>query len=374
MRLLNLLLISLCLACSTAQALTEYGFDALTQGELEKLHKSLTGRVLLIPGTLPWRSIRIVGKFENSDQAAEFYYQCLASCGYEIVSTGPFDRLRDAPQASAFAAVSGPASMAPASAPSAIVAVPEKRKTRVITIAAELGALSLGRRYQSGVDFLAALDDLTASNVGSGFVLGHGISGGLKTVRLTSSGRPLSAYIKALDSDSDYKSLARPRMQVLEAETGSIATGQSVAVPSQTLTTGNGAAGASTSSSIQYKNVQLSMEITPEIMDDGRILLRIVQSDDSISGTQVISGNTVPTIASQTFSTTTIVRPYETVALGGINVERDTKSTKGPRGLARIPFLGRLFRVDQSEREKSELVIFVTAWMESPTGNSSGKQ
>lgn len=231
----------------------------------------------------------------------------------------------------------------------------------VVVIEAEIGALSLGRRYESGVDLLAALDDFEASNVGGGLAAGSGISRGLRGLTLGASSRPLSRYIKLLDSDTDYTSVARPRLQVMSGQAAKIATGQRVAVPTQTLTSFQG--GPQTASNIQYQDVQLALEITPEVQDSGSIVLRIVQSDDSISGSQVIAGNTVPTISSQTFSTVTSVRPLQTIALGGIRSERTTKTAKGPRGLAKVPLLGRLFRVDGSESQKSELVIFVTCWL-----------
>jgi type II secretory pathway component GspD/PulD (secretin) len=169
----------------------------------------------------------------------------------------------------------------------------------------------------------------------------------------------MSRYVKLLDQDSDYHSVSRPRMQCMSGETASISTGSRVAVPSSTLTTNFG--GPSTSSNITYQNIALSLEVTPTLLPSGRISLLIKQTDNSISGTQVISGNTVPTIASQTFSTRTVVESGQLIALGGIRIDRNNATKKGPSGLAKVPLIGRLFRVDGGDSTKSELLILLSA-------------
>lgn len=254
---------------------------------------------------------------------------------------------------------------APAADSAQMVAAPAPlpyKSGAVVVIHAEVGALRLGTKYESGVDFLGALDRFAVGQPGlQTFALGAGVSGGLRGLQLGSAARPLSDYIKALDSDSDYSSFARPRMEVVSGGTARIATGQRVAVPTQSVTTFTGQ--AATSSNIDYKDVQLSMEITPHVLDGGKIALRIVQSDDSISGSQTISGNTVPTIASQTFSTETVVNRGDTIALGGIRIKRTSKDSKGVRGLRRVPLLGRLFGTKSDESTDSELVILVTCYV-----------
>ncbi|MBN8421906.1 MAG: type II and III secretion system protein [Verrucomicrobia bacterium] len=231
----------------------------------------------------------------------------------------------------------------------------------VISISAEIGSVTLGKTHQSGVDFLAALDDFRVSNdgAGTGVTLGTGQNAYQHGFTVGSSAQPLSRYIKLLDQHSDYNSIARPRMECLSGETAMISTGQRVAVPSQTLTASFG--GPSTSATISYQNVVLSLEIRPVLLETGRIGLTIKQTDDSISGTQVISGNSVPTIASQKFSTRTVVNQGECIALGGIRINRTTKSATGPRGLSRIPVLGRLFRVEKQDVQNAELLILITA-------------
>ena len=230
---------------------------------------------------------------------------------------------------------------------------------KVISISAEIGSVTLGNTYSSGVDILAALDDFRVSNTGSGLTLGKSSIVSPSGATASTGAQAISRYVKLLNQTSDYNSIARPRMECLSGETATISTGQRVAVPSTTLTASFG--GPSTSATITYQNVALSLEIRPVLLPTGRISLTIKQTDDSISGTQVISGNSVPTIASQKFSTKTIVNPGECIALGGIRITRTTKTATGPIGLSKIPLLGRLFRVQGGNKQDAELLILITA-------------
>ena len=238
----------------------------------------------------------------------------------------------------------------------------EIRELDVIAIDAEIGAVTLGNTHSAGLDILAALDDFKSSNVTGGtggWFLGKNQSSNSSGPYLSSAAQPLSRYVQLLDQDSDYHSVSRPKMQCMSGQTAMISTGSRVAVPSSTLTTNFG--GPSTSSNISYQNIALSLEVTPTLLSSGRIALAIKQTDNSISGTQVISGNSVPTIASQTFSTFTVVESGQLIALGGIRINRTTETRKGPKGLARLPLIGRLFRVDGANSTNSELLILLTA-------------
>ena len=67
-----------------------------------------------------------------------------------------------------------------------------------------------------------------------------------------------------------------------------------------------------------------------------------------------------PSFTSRETETTVVVQNRESVLLGGIIDERVERTRNGVPFLMDVPVLGRLFRVEQDKRERTELVILIT--------------
>ena len=170
----------------------------------------------------------------------------------------------------------------------------------------------------------------------------------------------LTRYVNLLDSQRDFKVLSRPSVYTTNNGKAVIASGQRIAVPTQILANGAGIGGiASTSASIDYRDVVLKLEVVPLINSDDEVTLRIAQINDNIVGQQEISGNTLPIINTQELVTTVTVKNGSTVVLGGLITERDGESGRGVIFLRRIPVIKHLFGTTTKDRKREELLIFI---------------
>jgi type IV pilus assembly protein PilQ len=118
---------------------------------------------------------------------------------------------------------------------------------------------------------------------------------------------------------------------------------------------------SSGATTIQFKKAVLSLEVTPQITPDNRIILDLDVKKDSVGTIVVTSGGVnVPSIDTQEITNQVIVSDGETVVLGGIlQTERREDQTKVP-WLGDLPVLGNLFKTTTNTNNKDELLIFVT--------------
>ncbi|MCX8082074.1 MAG: hypothetical protein N3D17_01555 [bacterium] len=109
--------------------------------------------------------------------------------------------------------------------------------------------------------------------------------------------------------------------------------------------------------SYDYKDVGITLKITPQISQDKYVRLKISQEV-----TKVIEGGLeeAPTTAKRSVDTTLIVPNKKTVVLGGL-VRDDTENTvKKVPFFGDIPLLGKLFRYNSKKSTKTNLLIFIT--------------
>ncbi len=178
----------------------------------------------------------------------------------------------------------------------------------------------------------------------------------------------LGQYLRLMDQDKHFKVLSRPSIYARNNTKAVISSGQRIAVPTNILSNGGVGAGiASNSASIDYRDVVLKLEVIPLINSDDEVTLKISQLNDNVTGSQTISGNTVPTISTQELNTEITVKSGQTVVLGGLITEREGDNGRGVILLRRIPIIKHLFGVTQKSLNREELMIFIQPQIIKPT-------
>ncbi|WP_166266511.1 type IV pilus secretin PilQ [Marinobacter caseinilyticus] len=153
--------------------------------------------------------------------------------------------------------------------------------------------------------------------------------------------------LSAFESDGQAEIVAQPKVVTADRQTAKIKSGEEI--PYQE-------ASSSGATSVSFKEAALSLEVTPQITPDDKIIMDLTVNQDSRG--QETAG--VPSINTNEVTTQVLVRNGETVVLGGIfQSETSTTITKTPF-LGDIPYLGRLFTRRASVDERSELLIFIT--------------
>ncbi|MBD3657703.1 MAG: type IV pilus secretin PilQ [Marinobacter sp.] len=157
----------------------------------------------------------------------------------------------------------------------------------------------------------------------------------------------LDMELSAFESDGQAEIVAQPKVVTADRQTAKIKSGEEI--PYQE-------ASSSGATSVSFKEAALSLEVTPQITPDDRIIMDLTVNQDSRG--QETAG--VPSINTNEVTTQVLVRNGETVVLGGIfQSETSTTTVKTPV-LGDIPVLGRLFTKKTKIDERSELLIFIT--------------
>jgi type IV pilus assembly protein PilQ len=118
-------------------------------------------------------------------------------------------------------------------------------------------------------------------------------------------------------------------------------------IPYQNTTSTDGA-------KTEFIEAALSLEVTPHITADGSVNMKIKASNNS-PGT-----GSPPSISKKEATTELVVKNGETTVIGGIYVDRDTDAETGVPYLSEIPLLGWLFKSNTKNKNKNELLIFIT--------------
>lgn len=160
----------------------------------------------------------------------------------------------------------------------------------------------------------------------------------------------LNLRLSALERIAMIKNIAKPTVVTVNAQKATIK--QGVQIPYQTTVVAGGAQAAN----IQFKDVVLQLDVTPVVSPDGRILLDINLKRDT-PGEQTPQG---PAINTKEASTKVVVNDGDTLVIGGIIDNQETKTNEGLPGLVRVPVLKWLFGQESSQKIQSELLIFLT--------------
>lgn len=170
------------------------------------------------------------------------------------------------------------------------------------------------------------------------------------------------AMLRLFAKESNFKILSRPSIYAQNNVKATISSGQRIAIPTSTLTSGigfdNGFGGAITSN-IEFRDVVLKLEVIPLINSDNQVTLKIAQVNDNVVGSQNISGNEIPTLSTQELVTTVTINNGETIVLGGLITERADESVTGIPGIRRIPVLGRALGSTYNKSSREETLIFI---------------
>jgi general secretion pathway protein D len=169
----------------------------------------------------------------------------------------------------------------------------------------------------------------------------------------------IGAFIRFASADSDYNIISTPQILTLNNEEASIEVGQNI--PFATRAEKDAPTEATLLQQYEYKDVGVSLKVTPRINDEGIVRLEIEQSVKSVLESTALGGTVLaPTTTFRTAQTNITMRDEETAVIAGLMQNRIDKSTTRAPLLGRIPLLGWLFKSKSDRDEKTNLFVFLT--------------
>ncbi len=160
----------------------------------------------------------------------------------------------------------------------------------------------------------------------------------------------IASLIRAYQKDSDVNILSTPHILTTDTAEATIVVGQEVPYQQSEVVDNI------TRYSYLYKDVGITLKLTPYINPDGYVKLEISLKIDELI--EMIGG--APRTTNREAQTTVVVKNRQTVVLGGLLKDRNSKSFARVPFLGEIPILGWIFRNMSRNKEKINLQVFLT--------------
>ena len=157
----------------------------------------------------------------------------------------------------------------------------------------------------------------------------------------------LTVQLSALQTEGRLNILSSPSITTLDNQSAIFESGKEV--PYQSVEEG--------SVKIEFKKAVLSLEVTPHVIDEKTIKMKIKTNKDEIDPT---SAGDIPRIITKKAETNVILFDGQTTVIGGLSKESTADSKSSVPGLSDIPLLGWLFRGKKNEKTMEEVLIFIT--------------
>ena len=167
----------------------------------------------------------------------------------------------------------------------------------------------------------------------------------------------LGALATFLQNTGDANILSTPNLLTLDNEEAKIVIGQNVPfVTGSTILT----SGATTSpyTSVERKDVGLTLRVKPQINANGTVKMAIFQEVSSVDSATLTNTNG-PTTTKRSIESNVLVEDGSIVVLGGLLADDYALSQDKVPGLGDVPVLGALFRSERRTRNKSNLMVFL---------------
>lgn len=269
----------------------------------------------------------------------------------------------------------------------------ERTVTRQVVLEAKIVEVELSETYQAGINWTTILRDGNRQ-----YTLGQlGPQGGFDSDLLAPSGTPVTvgpgnpinqfvnstlggafalaadmtdfnAYIELLKLQGRTRVLSSPRVSTLHNQKAIIKAGTDeffvTGIESDTTT------GTATTTTVDLELTPffsgVALDVTPQISDDGRVLLHIHPTISDVTDQQKslsVRGQTdiLPLALSQVRESDSIVKAFsgQIIVIGGLMRESRRRSDYKTPILGDIPIAGRLFRSERDQTVTTELVIFL---------------
>lgn len=157
-------------------------------------------------------------------------------------------------------------------------------------------------------------------------------------------------------SDGDTQTLANPTIRARNREKAQVHVGEKLPVFTTTS-----AANVGVSASVSYLDVGIKLDVEPTVQLDDEVTIRVtLEVSNLVRQVGGPAGSVGYELGTRRTSTTLRLADGETQVLAGLTKHDELRNIDGVPGLARVPWLGRLFGVDSDQRKKTEVVLLLT--------------
>ncbi|OQX27865.1 MAG: type II secretion system protein GspD [Desulfobacteraceae bacterium IS3] len=167
----------------------------------------------------------------------------------------------------------------------------------------------------------------------------------------------LGAVVQAYKKDKNVHILSTPQVLTTDNEEATITVGKNIPYLTKSGTTSTTVEQYNT---YEYKDVGITLKVTPQISKDRQIRLKIFQEVTKLDQVQTTTGGDRPTTLKRTVDTTVIVNDKNTIVIGGLIDDSFSETQNKIPCFGDVPGMGWFFKSLSKGREKSNLFVFLT--------------
>ena len=215
--------------------------------------------------------------------------------------------------------------------------------------AAALGGFIAPIGGVSGIDLYNDIANPSnlASNQPTGTTIGIG--------KLTATGVNFAAILRALQTDTRTNIIATPQVVTRDNQEAKMEVAQEVPFLTGQYSTTNGTGSAF--QTIEREEVGTILTVTPTINEGDAVLLKLQIESSSLAGA---TAGAVDLVTNKNVITTSVlIKDGNTLVLGGLIQDNVTNSQSSVPLLGKIPLIGELFRVRNTDKTKTDFLIFL---------------
>jgi len=181
---------------------------------------------------------------------------------------------------------------------------------------------------------------------------------GTTSTTTTSTSIPCDiALIMALETDTHADVLSAPTLLTADNEEAMIVVGQNL--PFVGSAAANAGLPGQIFNSVQRQNVGITLDIVPQVSEGDYVKLDLYEEVSNVVGNTANNVNG-PTTTIRSASTTVLIQNHRTAVIGGLLASQDTINNQGVPFISSIPVLGNLFSNKSSDKQKDNLIVFLT--------------
>ena len=235
---------------------------------------------------------------------------------------------------------------------------------RQVEIQARIYEVNLNDNYSLGINWNKINFDGMAGNVVLSNIITAPFGGFVAkaaTAKSTYTKNSFDGVIEALQEQGELRVVSQPRLLTLNNQPALIKVATDEAFFTQTVVQGTGGTGNIVTEQAQSVTVGLVLSVTPQISEDGWIMLDVTPI---ISRLREIRQSpqqtaTAPVLDVKQSSGLVRLKDGEMVIIGGLIQDEVSETERKVPLLGDIPWLGRFFKGTYNVTTKSELVIFL---------------
>jgi general secretion pathway protein D len=171
----------------------------------------------------------------------------------------------------------------------------------------------------------------------------------------------IGAILQAMEKQSGVNILSTPHILASNHRKAKIVVGENRAFVTQSrITETTDPVTPTVIKSFEYKDVGITLDITPHVSQGGMIRLEIKSEFTKLIEDVTSASLDTPTTAKRTAQTVVTMGSGATVVIGGLIRDDTVKTVKKVPFLGDIPLVGALFRSQSNHTQKTNLLLFIT--------------